>query len=84
VSGPARVEAILRATPWFMAALEAARRVEPPDWLIGAGALRTAVWDHLHGFESPTALADIDPRPASRSVSSTTAPYRWPRVTPRL
>jgi hypothetical protein len=43
-----------------MAALDAARDVDAPDWLIGAGALRTAVWDHLHGFVDPTPLADID------------------------
>jgi uncharacterized protein len=55
-----RLEAILRNTPWFMEALLAARRVAAPDWLIGAGAIRNAVWDHLHGFSEPTPLADID------------------------
>lgn len=43
-----------------MEALLAARRVAAPDWLIGAGAIRNAVWDHLHGFSEPTPLADID------------------------
>src|SRR4051795_10111273 len=43
-----------------MAALEAARDVEPPDWLIGAGAVRTAVWDRLHGYDEPTPLRDLD------------------------
>ncbi|HEY6397675.1 MAG TPA: nucleotidyltransferase family protein [Solirubrobacteraceae bacterium] len=43
-----------------MRALVAAREVDAPDWLIGAGAIRTAAWDRLHGFESPTPLADID------------------------
>lgn len=60
MSGTARVEAILWDTPWFMAALEAARTVDPPDWLIGAGAVRTAVWDHLHGFDEPTVPGDVD------------------------
>jgi hypothetical protein len=55
-----RLEAILRSTPWFMEALLAARRVAAPDWLIGAGAIRNAVWDHLHGYSEPTPLADID------------------------
>jgi uncharacterized protein len=55
-----RFEAIVRSTPWLMAALAAARDVDPPDWLIGAGALRTAVWDRLHGFANPTPLADVD------------------------
>jgi hypothetical protein len=60
VRGRERVEEILRSTPWFMEALAAAREVDAPDWLIGAGALRTAVWDRLHGFDEPTELADID------------------------
>jgi len=43
-----------------MRALVAARHVDPPDWLIGAGAIRTAVWDRLHGYAMRTPLADID------------------------
>ena len=55
-----RLEAIVRSTPWLMQALEAAREVDAPDWLIGAGAVRTAVWDHLHGFDSTAEPADLD------------------------
>jgi hypothetical protein len=47
-----------------MRALRAAREVDPPDWLITAGAIRTAVWDHLHGFapgDSPPATAASPP-----------------------
>jgi uncharacterized protein len=44
----------------MMDALVAAREVDATDWLIGAGAVRTAVWDSLHGFPEPTELADID------------------------
>jgi hypothetical protein len=43
-----------------MRVLEAARTVDAPDWLIGSGAVRTAVWDHLHGYAKRTELADID------------------------
>jgi hypothetical protein len=43
-----------------MVALSAARSVDPPDWLIGAGAVRTAVWDRLHRFVEPSRVADID------------------------
>jgi hypothetical protein len=43
-----------------MAALVAAREVDAPEWLIGAGAVRAAVWDRLHGFDDPTPLADLD------------------------
>jgi uncharacterized protein len=59
-SADARLEAIIRSTGWLMRALEAARSVAAPDWLIGAGAVRTAVWDRLHGYENPTAVDDID------------------------
>jgi len=54
------LETIVRATPSLMRALEAARDVNPPDWLIGAGAVRNAVWDRLHGFTEPTPPGDID------------------------
>jgi hypothetical protein len=43
-----------------MRALDAAREVAAPQWLIGAGAIRNAVWDRLHGFSEPSPLADID------------------------
>jgi len=43
-----------------MRALRAACEVDAPDWLISAGAIRSAVWDHLHGHEQPTPLADVD------------------------
>jgi uncharacterized protein len=60
VSQAAEVERIARSTPWLMHDLEAAREVDAPEWLVGAGAVRTAVWDHLHGFQEPTELADVD------------------------
>jgi hypothetical protein len=58
--GADRLEAIVRSTPRLMEALAAAREVDAPDWLIGAGAVRTAVWDHLHGYEEATEAADVD------------------------
>jgi hypothetical protein len=51
---------IVGSTPWLMRALLAAREVDAPDWLIGAGAVRTAVWDRLHGYDDRTSLSDID------------------------
>jgi hypothetical protein len=53
-------EEIVRGTPWLMEALRAARDIDPPDWLVVAGGVRTAVWDHLHGYTTPTPLADVD------------------------
>jgi hypothetical protein len=43
-----------------MRALAVARDVDAPDWLLGAGALRTAVWDRAHGCDGPPELADVD------------------------
>jgi hypothetical protein len=60
VRGTLRVAEIVRDTPWLMDALVAAREVDAPGWLIGAGAVRTAACDRLHGFDEPTELADVD------------------------
>jgi len=54
------LERIVRASSWFMSALEAARSLQLESWCIGAGAVRSLVWDHLHGYTEPSALADID------------------------
>lgn len=54
------VEEVMRADPWRMEALAHARGLALPDWGIGAGFVRNAVWDRLHGFSQPTPLADID------------------------
>ena len=43
-----------------MACLEAARTLKLPDWYLGAGFLRNAIWDHLHGKTSMTPLNDVD------------------------
>ena len=65
VSGrPAELEsrliALVRSSSVLMRALRAARTVDPPDWLIGAGAVRERVWDHLHGFAHQAASRDLD------------------------
>ncbi len=51
---------LVTATPWLMQALSAVRSLGLASWCIGAGAIRGLVWDHLHGFEAPSALADVD------------------------
>jgi hypothetical protein len=56
----ARLIELVRATPWFMEALRAARSLALPDWCIGAGAVRNLVWDALHDHRVPTMLADVD------------------------
>ena len=56
----AELAAIARGSAWFMRALEAASALHLKSWCIGAGAVRNLVWDHLHGFERPSPLADVD------------------------
>jgi len=51
---------IVRASPWFMSALEAVRSLELNSWCIGAGAIRNLVWDHLHDHTKPSSLPDVD------------------------
>lgn len=58
--GADELEQIVRGTPWLMEALDTAREVNPPDWLIGGGALRSVVWDRLHDAPEPTPIADVD------------------------
>jgi len=54
------LEHIVQQSPWLMLALRAARASRIPSWCIGAGAVRNVVWDHLHGYREPSALADVD------------------------
>ena len=51
---------LMRSTSWLMSILETVRACDPPDWLVGAGVIRNLVWDHLHEYQTPTPLADID------------------------
>lgn len=51
---------LIRSAPWFMAILETVRACNLPDWYVGAGVIRNLVWDHLHEYETPTPVADVD------------------------
>lgn len=55
-----RLRDIARASPWFAPALKAARDLGLASWCLGAGAVRNLVWDSLHGYTTPTQLADLD------------------------
>ncbi len=52
--------ALIAGDPWRMDVLRTARRLELPDWWIGAGFVRAAVWDALHGYTRATPLDDVD------------------------
>jgi len=55
-----RLIELVRSSPMLMRALRAVRTVDPPDWLIGAGAIRDRVWNHLHGFARSVPSKDVD------------------------
>jgi len=54
------LEGIVRASPWFTPALRTVQSLHLKSWCIGAGAVRNLVWDHLHQYNEPSPLADID------------------------
>jgi hypothetical protein len=56
---PERLASMVRSAPWLLEALQAARDVDPPDWLVGGGVLRDLVWDRLHG-RPPARPRDLD------------------------
>ena len=51
---------LVRHSAWLMSALMAVRELHLESWCIGAGAVRNLVWDSLHGYTTPSALADVD------------------------
>lgn len=56
----ARLVALVRSSAGLMAALRAARELGLASWCIGAGAVRSVVWDALHGYVEPSSLDDVD------------------------
>lgn len=51
---------MVSSSPELMDLLDAARRLELTSWCIGAGAVRSLVWDRLHGFTAPSHYDDVD------------------------
>ncbi|WP_436316938.1 nucleotidyltransferase family protein [Variovorax sp. LjRoot84] len=56
----ARLVAMVRSSSSLMAALRVVRSLGLNSWCIGAGAVRSLVWDALHGYERPSAIEDVD------------------------
>jgi hypothetical protein len=46
--------------PWRRAVLQTVQSLALPDWAVGAGFIRNAVWDALHDRAAATPLADVD------------------------
>jgi len=55
-----QLSSFLLGHAWFGSILETVRSLNLPDWFVGAGVIRSLVWDHLHGYATPTPLADVD------------------------
>lgn len=55
-----RLVALMRADALRMAALQVVAALFLPDGWIGAGFVRDAVWDHLHGFPPTPPRGDVD------------------------
>lgn len=51
---------LIKKDKWMMDVLGAAERLNLPDWWIGAGFVRSKVWDYLHGYKKRTPLPDVD------------------------
>lgn len=45
---------------WMMDILRAVKTLNLPDWWIGAGFVRSKVWDSLHEYKVRTPIPDID------------------------
>ena len=55
-----RLVQMVRSNPSLMELLRAARSLKLKSWCIGAGAVRSLVWDKLHGFTTPSHIDDVD------------------------
>lgn len=55
-----RLRRILSGTVWLMEILRTVRHVNPANWVVGSGVIRSIVWDRLHEFDKPTLIRDID------------------------
>lgn len=56
----ATLAGLVTSSDRLMRALKAVRALGLNSWCIGAGAVRSLVWDALHGHERPSDLDDVD------------------------
>ena len=45
---------------WMLKILKLVKKLELLDWMVGAGFVRSKVWDYLHDYKTKTPLGDID------------------------
>lgn len=51
---------LIKQDPLRMQVLDCVAQLDLPQCYVAAGFVRNLVWDHLHDFDSPTPLNDID------------------------
>jgi hypothetical protein len=51
---------IIGKDKWMMDVLKTVEALSLPDWWIGAGFVRSKVWDFLHEYKKRTPVPDID------------------------
>ncbi|PTO51743.1 nitrate reductase [Vibrio splendidus] len=51
---------LIKQDPLRMQVLDCVAQLDFPQCYVAAGFVRNLVWDHLHGYASPTPLNDID------------------------
>jgi len=51
---------LVRKSTHLMNSLRTVRSLGVSSWCIGAGAIRSMVWDELHRFQSPSTVDDMD------------------------
>ncbi len=51
---------LIEKDDWMMDILRTVEELGLPDWWIGAGFVRSKIWDHLHNYKRRTPLPDID------------------------
>lgn len=47
-------KSILYENDWFMKLLRTVSDCNLPDWFVGAGVIRSLIWDNLHKYLMPT------------------------------
>lgn len=51
---------LVKKDDWMMDILRTVKKLNLPDWWIGAGFVRSKVWDHIHNYKTRTPIPDID------------------------
>lgn len=54
------ISRLVEEDEWMMDILNNVKSLKLPDWYIGAGFIRSKVWDTLHGYTKRTPIPDID------------------------